>query len=1098
MFRRLLVVVVMMASSASAGTVLKVDFNSNQDSGGDSSTAGDPSLSVANHNQEGWSSYHANHEVAAEFSTANYGGITVTPAWSNTTDNRVQQSIDRGAGNDNTWDDAEGDLNLVTDFIGIDTRTGNGGNGNWDGTTGTPTYMTLTLGGLAAGVYDWTSFHHDTENVHGPFAVWLSTDGGSSYTQLVDGLMTDGSEGGNPESAAREHGPDAYLLPSTYNTSFTANGTDDVVMRFAPHSGIAVHRQIWGMNAFELTEMPPAIAKNPSPADEATDVPGPVVLSWTAGDYAPAVNGHKVFLSDNLADVSAGLATTERGIVSDPVFDAAALPFALEYSTTYYWRVDEANVPGGTWDAGGVWSFTMEPYSIAIAGQLITATADSNDAGQGPENTINGSGLDADDLHSVELTDMWISGTGAPQPAWIQYEFDKVYKLHQMLVWNHNSVLEPAIGFGIRDATIEYSLDGTNWTALTREFVRAPGAAGYAADTPVDFAGAAAKYVKITANNNWGGIPGLTQCGLSEVRFLYIPVRARQPYPASGATGRDVDNVTLRWATGRGAASHEVYVSANEQAVIDETISPVSIAAGSGYVSYDTGELDLGQTYYWKVNEVNDAETPATWQGDVWSFTTAAYFVVEDFEDYDDLCNRIFYTWEEGGGYNANVECGILPSGGNGTGSLGGYAEAPYAEQTITHDGSFQSMPFEYLNDGSTGKALYSETARAFDPPQDWTKYGIKALSLWFHGDPNNDATEQMYVKLNGSPVTYDGNVNDLTRTAWQEWHIDLKDFAGVDLGNVTEISIGFERSGVAGGSGVVYFDDIRLYPARCVAEVRQPGADLNDDCVVDYLDLQIIGNQWLGSGLLVTPQQAGNAGLVAHYEFEGTADDSVGARHGITTGGPSYAAGKVGQAIDLDGLNDYVFIDGSFQLPEYTMAVWFRCDGGSGNRDILSAYAPGVVHGILLELQGAGTLRYLHRYPLGTGGGSNIYTTTTYDDGAWHHAAIVKSETEIVLYTNGENVGSTPDSSVFDPADAFGLAVGILDNERTPLARLFVGAMDDIRIYERALSQAEVASLAGRTEPFSEPFDLNVDGTVDSKDFAALADVWLDEQLWP
>jgi hypothetical protein len=257
----LAVVAVMMVSSASATIVLKVDFNSNQDGGGDSTTAGDPSLSVANHNQAGWSSYHANHEVAAEFSTANYGGITVTPAWPNTTDNRVQQSIDRGTGNDSNWNDAAGDLNLVTDWIGIDTRTGNGGNGNWDGITGTPTYMSLTLGGLAAGVYDWTSFHHDTEHCHGPFAVWLSTDSGATFTQLADGLMTDSTPGGTPDSGATVSGPDAYTLASTYRTSFTANGTDDVVLRFEPYSDEAgVHRQIWGMNGFELVPEPATIA----------------------------------------------------------------------------------------------------------------------------------------------------------------------------------------------------------------------------------------------------------------------------------------------------------------------------------------------------------------------------------------------------------------------------------------------------------------------------------------------------------------------------------------------------------------------------------------------------------------------------------------------------------------------------------------------------------------------------------------------------------------------------------------------------------------------------------------------------------------------
>ena len=270
-------------TSASADVILRVDFNSNQDSGGDSTTAGDPGLSAAAHNQEGWSSYHANHEVIDEFTTADYDGITVTPDWPNTTDNRVRQSIDRGSGNDANWDDAAGDLNLVTDFIGIDTRTGNGGNGDWDGTSGTPTYMTLALGGLAAGNYDWTSFHHDTEHCYGPFAVWLSTDGGETFTQLADGIMTDSTEGGSPDSGATEAGPDANLLPSTYHTSFWADGVNDVVFRFAPYSEGDVHRQIWGMNGFVLSTVitsPEAWAMS-----AALDAPGYMATDVVDGVY---------------------------------------------------------------------------------------------------------------------------------------------------------------------------------------------------------------------------------------------------------------------------------------------------------------------------------------------------------------------------------------------------------------------------------------------------------------------------------------------------------------------------------------------------------------------------------------------------------------------------------------------------------------------------------------------------------------------------------------------------------------------------------------------------------------------------------------------
>jgi hypothetical protein len=245
-----------MTVSAQAQLPLKVDFNSTTQDGGP-------------HNQAGYNAYDAGHEVAADFVTKTYGSITVTPSWPNTTDNRVMQMIDRGAGFDVNWDNTAGDLDLTTDFIGIDTRTGNGGNGDYDGTTGTPTYMDITLGGLAAGNYDWTSYHHDTEHLFGDFEVQLSTDGGTIFVKLSDGLMTDTTPGGTPDSdlfGMREPGPDVTSLNSVYNASFTANGTDDVVLRFAMYSGTylhngapAVHNQIWGMNGFELVPEPTTI-----------------------------------------------------------------------------------------------------------------------------------------------------------------------------------------------------------------------------------------------------------------------------------------------------------------------------------------------------------------------------------------------------------------------------------------------------------------------------------------------------------------------------------------------------------------------------------------------------------------------------------------------------------------------------------------------------------------------------------------------------------------------------------------------------------------------------------------------------------------------
>jgi endonuclease/exonuclease/phosphatase family metal-dependent hydrolase len=568
--------------------------------------------------------------------------------------------------------------------------------------------------------------------------------------------------------------------------------------------GLVDDVRIYGrvLTAEEIGEVmkgiPPGVASNPSPADKATDVPRDAVLNWTPGEYAPPINGHKVYISENFNDVNDGVG----GIAQDA---SSYVPGRLDFSTTYYWRVDEVNgPPDHTVYEGGVWSFTTEPIAYLI--QNIIVTASSSAAATGPENTVNGSGLDDSGLlhGNMSADTMWLSAKEGPQPSWIEFQFDKVYKLYELWVWNSNSSLEPMIGFGLKDVSIEYSVDGTDYTTLgtTHQFARAPGTPGYAHDTTIGFGGVAVKYVMLTANSNWGGI--LPQYGLSEVRFLYIPVQAREPNPDSGATDVDVDAV-LSWRAGREAASHEVYFSTDEQAVIDGT-APVATVAETRHGPLS---LDLDVTHYWKVNEVNEAETPSTWQGGLWSFTTNDHIVVDDFENYNDLdptdpaSNRIFSVWIDGFGIATN-------------GSLVGYDAPPFAEQSIVHSDN-QSMPLFYDNSGT---ARYSEAELTLNPAQDWTKYGVKALSLWFHGDPNN-AAEQMYVKVNGSKVVYDGDAADIRQASWQDWSIDLALF-GASLQNVTKISIGLgdEAGTTPGGSGKMLFDDIRLYPSRCILSV--------------------------------------------------------------------------------------------------------------------------------------------------------------------------------------------------------------------------------------------------------------------------------------
>ena len=115
---------------------------------------------------------------------------------------------------------------------------------------------------------------------------------------------------------------------------------------------------------------------------------------------------------------------------------------------------------------------------------------------------------------------------------------------------------------------------------------------------------------------------------------------AADPYTAYGATDVQTD-VILNWTPGLYADKHDVYLSTDEQAVIYGS-APVQTVTEAGYGPMP---LDLGQTYYWCVDEANSAESPTMWEGEVWSFTTQEFFVVDDFESYYAGENQIWYSW---------------------------------------------------------------------------------------------------------------------------------------------------------------------------------------------------------------------------------------------------------------------------------------------------------------------------------------------------------------------------------------------------------------------------------------------------------------------
>jgi len=526
----------------------------------------------------------------------------------------------------------------------------------------------------------------------------------------------------------------------------------------------------------------PALAGDPSPDDKAADIPRDTAFRWRAGETATA---HDVYLGTSFADVNnASRAGPTDLLVSQGQADTTFNPALLELGMTYYWRIDEVD-DAGTVLKGNVWSFTVEPFSYPVT--PAAAIASSAQAGMGPENTINGSGLNVDDQHSTELTQMWMS-SGAPQPNWIQYEFDRVYKLDKLLVWNSNQLIETFLGFGARNVTVEYSVDGETWTVLegVPEFAKAEASPTYTANTTVEFGGVMARFVKLTINRNWGGMA--PQSGLSEVRFFYVPVQAFASQPAVAATDIGIDT-ELSWRPGREAQSHEVYFGADAEAlVLMDTVTECLATPGP---------LDFAATYFWKVNEIGG---DGPYEGEVWSFTTQEYATIDDFEGYNDDDNRIYDTWIDG-----------LTDPAKG-GSQVGYDVSPFAEKATVHGGR-QAMPLIYDNSASP---FLSEAERTFASPQDWTIGGADSLSLYFQGLADNSA-EGLYVTIKDSAgkskTVASADAAATTVTDWQQGTIPLSEFAsaGVKINAVKSVTIGVGNRSVPvkGGAGKLIIDDV-------------------------------------------------------------------------------------------------------------------------------------------------------------------------------------------------------------------------------------------------------------------------------------------------
>ncbi len=210
-----------------------------------------------------------------------------------------------------------------------------------------------------------------------------------------------------------------------------------------------------------------------------------------------------------------------------------------------------------------------------------------------------------------------------------------------------------------------------------------------------------------------------------------------------------------------------------------------------------------------------------------------------------------------------------------------------------------------------------------------------------------------------------------------------------------------------------------------------------------------------------------GASGLLAHWKFdEGTgttvSDSSGNGLTGNLINGPTWTTGKFGGAVKLDGVNDYVdFGDvlNGMSLP-FSFSAWFKISNVNitlvHSEAVASPYA-----GLWIHLNANGIVSVSYGQGSGTGPGARrtkVTGSSVFQYGTWQHlTAVVRGPTDMSIYVNGTDVGGTYTGSGNNFAtisESFHLCRYGADENYLD------GEIDDVRVYDRALSEQEVKNL--------------------------------------
>lgn len=584
--------------------------------------------------------------------------------------------------------------------------------------------------------------------------------------------------------------------------------------------------------------------------------------------------------------------------------------------------------------------------------------------------------------------------------------------------------------------------------------------------------------------------------------FFGSPVtdQATLVYPERGSSVPEEDKSscgfgpTLQWdAASDATGDHHVYFGTSFEDVNDANINDpeyqgaVPLATTSYTLALD--DIEKAQAYYWRVDETMAGGVVKAQE--VWQFSVSNLTWVDTFDNYIT---------------NANIR-------------------AVWGSNATVLDGTMQ------INYNSTNYEVSADTTNLLCST-DVSENEMLVLLVKGH----NDMSDNVYMELESNSGTESGVVqypdprelNQQDYEPFRVWPIDFQEFAsqGVDLTDVTKITIGVGTESSPSGSGTIYIDNIRLDYPYCIAELIP--ADFDNNCWVGIQELEMLANAWLSASYVVAANAPSQSPILWYKFDEGNGNDPLDFSGNDYHGWISDLYSWAGPGTGHDGTNCVdLGNDTWIEMPvavnndhntigaESTVSWWLK-DPGQTDDDSMILQIGVDGQSINMWTGATGSFYYKVGYDSDTGYrdelniGSMDYTNPDHPQDQWAHYAFVKSYSGgyVRAYRNGELIAegeaAVSGTPTLDEIEGYATLGAWRWSGGT--GGYYDGLIDDFRIYDYALSQEEVLYLAVEggvaTSPLTQglltPSDATGDDVVNFSDLARIGEFWLQEVVFP